>query len=195
MKITRRLKTALEPHGEAGFIYAVKTIKVQMRILKHELEDLGATNAMKRLYQKIDTQYNEILKDAQISCKRGCAHCCHLNVDLTKPEAEYIISYCEENNIEIDKAKFKAQLNLTQDNRHLSKDSACPFLKNNECSIYEARPIACRTYFVMNAPERCDSKRFPNGKTKQATFIPADCMTAALDNLSESKPMQQWFAE
>ena len=33
----------------------------------------------------------------------------------------------------------------------------CTFLKDNQCTIYEVRPMACRTYFnVSQYPEICD---------------------------------------
>jgi Fe-S-cluster containining protein len=194
MNIQHRLKKALEPHGEEGFLQAVRIIKVEMRILKYRIATDGPIAAVKELYQKIDTEYVRVMEDAKISCKKGCSFCCHLNVDLTKLEAELIEAHCEERNLEIDREKFRRQLKLTVSNRHLSKDSACTFLKDNECSIYEARPIACRTYYVLNDANRCDSKKYPKGKTTQATAIMADCMAAALDNISESKSMQQYLS-
>ena len=32
---------------------------------------------------------------------------------------------------------------------------ACPFLEEESCSIYPARPLICREYLVISAPEHC----------------------------------------
>ncbi len=32
----------------------------------------------------------------------------------------------------------------------------CPFLANGVCTIYQARPIACRQHLVVSAPESCE---------------------------------------
>jgi len=31
----------------------------------------------------------------------------------------------------------------------------CVFLENGRCSIYKVRPVACRSYFVINDPSLC----------------------------------------
>jgi uncharacterized protein len=43
------------------------------------------------------------------------------------------------------------------------KKIMCPFLKENTCSIYEVRPVSCRTYFAYGNPNRCKKDTFPIG--------------------------------
>ena len=44
-----------------------------------------------------------------------------------------------------------------------AKKVMCPFLKDNSCSIYEIRPVSCRTYFAYGNPSRCVSDMYPIG--------------------------------
>jgi hypothetical protein len=39
----------------------------------------------------------------------------------------------------------------------MAQKKGCPFLdkKSGECRIYSVRPLACRTYYVVSAPEHC----------------------------------------
>jgi len=39
-----------------------------------------------------------------------------------------------------------------------AKQIPCGFLKDDKCSIYEHRPSACSTYYVVTSPELCSYK-------------------------------------
>jgi len=43
---------------------------------------------------------------------------------------------------------------------------ACPFLINNECSIYPVRPLVCRTHAVNDTAELCKDDPHRNGDSK-----------------------------
>lgn len=38
----------------------------------------------------------------------------------------------------------------------------CPFLENDRCMVYEARPLVCRTYVVESNPQECATNPFRN---------------------------------
>lgn len=70
-------------------------------------------------------------------CKKGCSSCCHYSVTVSEIEIKYIETY----------AKRKRLRNpLSQADFH---GKACPFLKNNACSIYAARPFVCRRFHAL----------------------------------------------
>lgn len=74
------------------------------------------------------------------ACKKGCSHCCHISVKLTEPEA-----------LEIGKAiGAPPSSDAAERPERVVENEACPFLRNESCSIYEHRPIVCRTHFNMD---------------------------------------------
>ena len=73
------------------------------------------------------------------ACARGCGHCCHVSVPITKFEAHYIG----------DKLGLKpneVNQNKRPDLKVFGSHTPCPFLRNGECSIYEVRPLTCRMH-------------------------------------------------
>ena len=78
--------------------------------------------------------------EGNVACRKGCAHCCHIAVAVPKAEAEMI-------GMAIGRKPKKVAAHKVQG--HYSSQSygyhtPCPFLKDNQCSIYENRPLACR---------------------------------------------------
>lgn len=75
-----------------------------------------------------------------IACKDGCSHCCHIPVSLTKPEA-----------LEIAKAIRVDIAPVVQiSDQPTGYDNPCTFLVQGSCSIYEHRPIICRTHMNLD---------------------------------------------
>jgi len=77
-------------------------------------------------------------------CKKGCSHCCHQPVAITPQEAALIGDYIGRKPSKPRHQKYDRE----------SRDP-CPFLKDNACSIYKVRPIACRTFFTYDDVEFC----------------------------------------
>jgi Fe-S-cluster containining protein len=121
-------------------------------------------------YELAETYNNEIpATDKTISCRKGCSHCCHIQVILTEAEARCIQAYCKDNKIQIDYNYLQKQASFNVSTHAQSEHSACVFLKDHQCSIYSARPFACRNYFVVSPPDLCDSKK--HLKEKVLTYI------------------------
>ena len=127
----------------------------------------------------------------RISCRKGCAHCCHLFVSVSMREAVVIKGHCDDNDILIDKEYLKKQSNYKQKDYSLQENSACVFLNDsNECKIYNVRPLACRKYFVISDPDLCDAKKYPSGIVAKVSDINAELMASAMvdgeNSLSQS---------
>jgi Fe-S-cluster containining protein len=115
------------------------------------------------------------LKDKSITCRRGCGACCRQLIPLSIPEAfflwDMITSLPRDEKAEIGR-KFDA-ISQAMDHAGLSSGSAhalktknidqvyfklgmpCPFLENEQCSIYEHRPLVCRDYYVESRADNC----------------------------------------
>lgn len=74
------------------------------------------------------------------ACARGCAHCCYIAVRITTAEAHFIGEH-----IGVSPKEFSST--VIRDANSFSNKTPCPFLKNDECSIYEWRPLTCRSNF------------------------------------------------
>ena len=130
----------------------IKGYKDQLRALR--AQDTIAT--IKEVYKAIDNFFNNAPVDNKkdIRCKTGCTACCFIDVDISFDEVAAIINYCDHNGIEIDKEYLEKQAAVGR--KKYSEFSRCVFLKDNMCSIYPVRPIACRKHWVKTDPSFCD---------------------------------------
>jgi len=120
-----------------------------------------------------------------ISCRMGCAACCRMLVPLSPPEAFALRGYVEQLPTERRAAilqrvadsqsilRSRGLLNrlwaIADATRAISDEELdpvnrdyyalrqpCPFLEDEVCAIYEARPAACRELLVTSPAELCD---------------------------------------
>ena len=80
------------------------------------------------------------------ACRRSCAHCCHIRVEMTQLEAERLGSA-------IGRAPNTRQRYMPAEEGAYGYDTPCPFLAEGECSVYEHRPFACRKHHSVDADD------------------------------------------
>ena len=88
----------------------------------------------KLLRTEIDTHSNKLEKEhkKQMQCKKGCDMCC----------MDYSILPIEFHSILNDLKEKKA----VPETSEKAKKDECIFLKNHVCTIYDQRPVICRTH-------------------------------------------------
>jgi len=105
-------------------------------------------------------QVNGTLRD--VACKMGCNYCCHLQVSCAAPEtirvAEHLKKTRTPRQLSAIVLKMRAhrayRASLTKKQRSCGNVAPCPFLgKKGECTIYEVRPLVCRTYHSFNVKQ------------------------------------------
>lgn len=107
---------------------------------------------------------------SKVTCKKGCAHCCHSVIAITQDEAELLIKHAKNISWEIDWYKVEKQEWYAKDQSRyfklLPENNACVFLgTDNTCQVYEHRPASCRKYFAVSNPEDCSpATKVPGGK-------------------------------
>ena len=92
-------------------------------------------------------------RERQVECRRGCVFCCHLNVSATPLEAARIWSAMRDGRQPgLERAVFAAAAALDGlDGRaRLERKAPCPLLVESACSLYEARPLACRALLSVS---------------------------------------------
>lgn len=123
-------------------------------------------------------------KGAEITCRAGCSACCRQLVVVSPLEAQAIQEYVARHpelseRLTESQARWSAQLEATPELRErldvfVASDGyvsgpdggaleleywraqlPCPFLHEDRCSIYPARPFACREHHVLSDPIMC----------------------------------------
>jgi Fe-S-cluster containining protein len=114
---------------------------------------MPASAQTRALYDAVEPLARDLA--AQAVCRKGCSHCCHIAVAINQAEAELIgrktgIKPAKPKNRMLEgREKFADAIPLGYEN-------PCPFLVDNQCSIYSVRPLACRTYFNLDtSPDLC----------------------------------------
>ncbi|AXX95692.1 YkgJ family cysteine cluster protein [Arcobacter ellisii] len=145
-KIIKRYQTKEQAEEKIGLKFRPINFSVEkeekdfMNSLKGNYKDLSK---LKKLYTYADLVNTSI--DEITVCQKGCSHCCKIPVDVSELEIKYI-----ERNTE-----YKRQ-NIEK----INTNDYCPFLNQDKgiCSIYQFRPLVCRTFFTFDNPKYCENK-------------------------------------
>jgi hypothetical protein len=99
-----------------------------------------------------------------VACKAGCAHCCHVVVAVTAPEALTIFDHVQRSwsapafaRLATRIAEFCERTRGMSSSERFSPEYPCVFLESERCSIYEVRPFACRGMNSLDATE-CETR-------------------------------------
>lgn len=133
-------------------------------------------------YNAVDKSMKEKLaKIPDVKCKKGCAFCCKIPIEISLAEAQYIYEICKENNIPIDTNYLKSQVKLKEEEYILSEFHNCVFLgEDNSCLVYEVRPICCRRYYVISDPQYCNAQTLKKHQVAIVQTLNEDAMALGL---------------
>lgn len=103
-----------------------------------------------------------------VVCKRGCDNCCHQKVLSTPAEGLGIFVYLHQQGLwsaELEERLAEEDVYSTRTNHDqwFRQRRPCPFLKDNECSVYPVRPPGCFATFAINAASFCGMPDVPPG--------------------------------
>ncbi|WP_207260533.1 YkgJ family cysteine cluster protein [Desulfovibrio sp. Huiquan2017] len=114
-------------------------------------------------YARLDAMLEELAPDPPLACHQGCIHCCYNQVALTEPEALYLGRHLLETRDARELRDLEARTRALaerlkgkswQDIGMARHRLPCLFLENGGCSVYPARPLACRGWNSVDA-DRC----------------------------------------
>ena len=114
--------------------------------------------AIRELYQLVDKLLESFLRrtaseGTPAECKKACAWCCYQAVFAVTHEFFFLQHFVQnhfnaaqkERILERARDKAKRTLNLPAEEQ-LKLRAPCPFLEEDSCMVYPARPMACRIY-------------------------------------------------
>ena len=141
------------------------------------------------VYKRADaaTAQAQAVPGASVSCTSGCAACCHYRVHATPIEAHLIVEVVRARGGEGAVQKLAARARTALEGTGHPADAgysqarvACPLLEDSRCSVYDARPVLCRSHWVKSDPSACEY----GGDTEQVRFTTAiDLMMRGLTPL------------
>jgi len=124
------------------------------------------------LHREIDTRLNQNVPEITkpITCKKGCAFCCHRMVFVNADEADLLTTKLEQleggkiSNKTIAKLENITKAYSDSDTKKFWKlpyhQSRCIFLDtDNTCKVYESRPASCRLKLVTSPAENCSKEK------------------------------------
>jgi len=98
-------------------------------------------------YEKLTAQVEvETPLERPLACKPGCGMCCYQPaISVTPIEVFFIANYIRENFSEEQVADLQKALENPEHRLEYGGLQKCPLLQDQKCSIYDARPFACRS--------------------------------------------------
>jgi hypothetical protein len=115
---------------------------------------------MHESYDLLGTLLAELELDPPIACKSGCIHCCYNQIALSEPEAlilgMHLLETRDQQQLQAMGDRVQAMVDglkgkSWQDIGMARHTLPCVFLENGNCSVYVARPFACRGWNSVDA--------------------------------------------
>lgn len=119
-----------------------------------------AAKAAKAAHEFFEISLHKIPSKFAIACAKGCAFCCHVAVTASAPEIFLVAAKIrempkeqQEDTLNRVRAADQRTRNMTSRQRGSNK-IPCAMLIEGACSVYDARPGACRG-FTSTSVEMC----------------------------------------
>ena len=103
--------------------------------------------SLKNKYEVIEGKTSAFSRATGISCPAGCGECCTaIDFGVSRPEADDVAAFLLDHPEPL--ARFEAR--EIEDPRELGRKVSCPLYDAENgaahCTVYEARPLLCRTF-------------------------------------------------
>jgi Fe-S-cluster containining protein len=146
---------------------------------RDEIRSGGARGAFDRSQHRHDARIASAADVGTLACRPGCTWCCYFTVDVRAVEVFSILDFVERTFTIDEKARVYAEVrangaalkNLGESER-TKRNIKCPFLNDGRCTIYAARPQACRNYHATNVAGCQKSYEEPDNLDIDPDFAP-----------------------
>ena len=122
-------------------------------------DDAASSTATVRMYGRLASVQGKVIaqQGVDVACRRGCNYCCHLRVEIRPHEAFVLARHIRARMTGEQRSHTMARIeaNLRRitplsREQHVRAGIACALLVDGSCSVYDARPAACRKYFSVS---------------------------------------------
>jgi Fe-S-cluster containining protein len=146
---------------------------------RDEISDLGALRAFASSQQRHDARIAAAPDVGTLACRSGCTWCCHFSVDVRAAEVFRILEFVEQAFTPDEKARVYAQVRANSaalkplgEIDRATRNVKCPFLWEDRCTVYPARPQTCRNYHATNVAGCRQSYEEPENLDIDPDFAP-----------------------
>ncbi len=137
----------------------------------NEIHNQGIAQAVLTFYKHHSQITADVLSKSnnKIDCHAGCTYCCYYKVEARAYEiiaiADFVKQYLSAQQQEMILTQAKRNIEEVKDlsyKEHVATNQQCAFLIDNQCSVYQVRPIKCRDYHSTHASYCKDSYDHPH---------------------------------
>lgn len=137
----------------------------------------GATEAYKVARNQVDGILIQSKLFEHATCSFGCSFCCHDTIYMSADEGDYIKEVVTKKGVIPNAERIVKQKSF---NELKWADKACPLLQDEDenghrlCSIYEERPLICRTHNSSEDPQKCNKEDDPDRVIRELKIVALD---------------------
>jgi len=146
---------------------------------REEIAGIGAIGAYQQSLRRHDERLARASDASTLACKAGCSWCCHFSVDIRPVEAFNILEHMQivfsaeqRDSLAQQMVANSKILGHLDDMQRMQHTLKCPFLMQDKCGIYEARPQTCRNYHATNSAGCQQSYEEPDNLDIAPEFAP-----------------------
>ena len=164
---TRKLKEKnrqVYPAGDERYLAEIDRVffrdgyRLACDIAGNELSANSILYLTRKLFSEINSLLDSFIarckmENRRVDCREKCSSCCHQAVLILPYEAFYLERYLNENIQKVRLRKILTRIRVKDQltskmkvQEFLHYKYPCPFLEDECCAVYPARPMACRTY-------------------------------------------------
>ena len=112
-----------------------------------------------RMYSRLEHEQLAVIVEAKLTleCERGCNYCCHQRVEVRPYEAFVMADHIrthmrveQQTDVASKIAANRARIAPLAPLQHTQANIPCALLVDGACSVYAARPAACRKYYSLS---------------------------------------------
>lgn len=180
------------PASKNGNVFNSYAYKESLRLtaldLVNQIKDLRRTQSDNEIFLQIRDIADQLIKQSGLfklaNCSKGCSFCCHDKIIVSKMEGDHIKKVVAEKNIIPNQERLQKQKQNDENIKWV--DKACSLLSDpNEkgeriCTIYEDRPMICRSHNSREDPKFCNKSEYPNKGIQEGRLIEIDALAMSI---------------